>query len=225
VGLELQGCAGVGWDRVNFTAYLATGILFHNKTAGDFTEMCSGQCDLSAVTAIEYRRTSGDESFHGSGLTGRSTIAQPSAAALPSILIGAGCRVYNAPLSANLWAYTTTQPLIRNNGEPCDYHGSLQMELMTITTALLVDAASANAVTYAGDYRVFNESTPGVTLGPFSCAAVATAALASATLGSELASGSWGLAGATTASGNGGVFAGVGSMSSRLFCLPLAITN
>lgn len=164
IGLELQGVVDVDWDRLIFQGNLDVGILFHNKTATEFTEYCAGQAHFhrGVKVAVEYRNTGGVASFHGSGLTGMSTINTPLTPG-PSIIIGADCFPYNSPLSVQVWAYAEDEPIIRNDStEPLNFFGTLRMESFVSGTVVVVDNASAGYVNLAGGITVVS---PGVELG------------------------------------------------------------
>lgn len=132
VGLEFRACCGVYFDRIRFRGTHGVGIRFHNRDSGTYTEFCRGQADIqsSVPTAVEYKVTGGNASFHGSGLTAGSTINQPIGATAPSILIGTAARPYNAPLSVQIWTNSTTQPLISNRSglKSVNFKGEFSIE-------------------------------------------------------------------------------------------------
>jgi hypothetical protein len=181
VGLELQGACFFTWERLNFAGTQTTGILLHNYASGEFTEYCSGQADFAytVITALEYRVTSGNESFHGSGLTGQSTINQPATATSPSILIGAGCIPYNAPLDVTFWVRTATQALIRTStARPATFHGTIRVETFT-SGALVADATGAAIgaylITHVGSVMTLGAASGAIKLGALGLAERAAA--------------------------------------------------
>lgn len=102
-GIEIIGQGGVIPYRCRFGAN-ARGITLHNKNAGEFTEFCvATTCEFTGEcrTALEYERTAGNDSFHGSGLF--DCLINAHSAVDPVVLVGAGCFVYNAPMSVHLF--------------------------------------------------------------------------------------------------------------------------
>jgi len=143
VAVELQGSCSQHLRRCNIGPN-AVGILFHNYATGQFTEYCTAdetQFQPTCLTAIEYRKTSGNQSFHGSGLKNRCQINTPSTGTPVVIKVGADCLVYNAPLDAQVWV-NATSTLIQNNntGTPavnnCNWHGTLTIEPFSATLTL-----------------------------------------------------------------------------------------
>lgn len=128
-GVELDGVNGVGIGRVAFED-LAIGLLFHNATSGNFTEFnVANRCvfDSSTPVHIEYRRTSGTDSFHGSGFT-ECVFVQNAAASVPLIQVGANCAVYSAPWTGTIFA-VATEPLISSAATVAAMvYGTLQVE-------------------------------------------------------------------------------------------------
>ena len=133
--IEIRGQCGQVVRNCQFSAN-AIGVLFHNFAAGSFTEYCCADgCDFQAACnlPVEYRKTSGNQSFHGSGLRNRCTINTPSSGTPIVMLVGADCLVYNAPLDAQIWV-NASATLIKNNntGSPavnnCNWHGALTIE-------------------------------------------------------------------------------------------------
>lgn len=93
-------------QRVTYCTFKTNKVagLFHNLTTGSFSEHCTfAECDFrnDCQTVLEYRRAAGNDSFHGSGLTTHNTIVNNGIA--PVILINDFCKVYNAPLNAQVW--------------------------------------------------------------------------------------------------------------------------
>lgn len=102
IGIELAAACFVRVDRVKFDSSLAVGVLFHNDTASDFTEhniLRECQFTTTTGTAVEWRVTAGNESFHGSGLRDCQVTMNGTTAPFK---IGAGAHVYNAPLDLAL---------------------------------------------------------------------------------------------------------------------------
>jgi len=146
-GIELQGQCGQDIRRCQFGVN-ARGVVFHNASSGSFTEYCTAtDCDFSStcVTAIEYKRTSGNDSFNGSGLAGNCTVNSNSTN--PVVIVGNGCFPYNAPLSLQLWnaaAMTLIQNL-NTTALNCNWYGCIRMEQNTRMVTLATDDATGRS--------------------------------------------------------------------------------
>lgn len=121
VGTEIDGQCGMIYRGCQF-GKLAIGGLPHNKSAGNFTEYVVFEtCDFQEACKepLVYRRTGGNDSFHGTGLR-NSTIAESARATTSQIRIGGADStnnniiVYNAPLSVQVWK-NATNPILKNN--------------------------------------------------------------------------------------------------------------
>ena len=149
-GIELRGVIGVTPRNVRFVNS-AVGLLFHNKDAGSFTEFCvANECyfETSVARAIEYRITSGNNSFHGSGFRA-AVINQPEGAAVPSIKIGEGALVYNAPWDGVFFGHTAGVSLAKNHSTyTAAVYGHLGFEVGL--SQAIVDETSASSVYYGG---------------------------------------------------------------------------
>jgi hypothetical protein len=164
-GLELQGACSINWDRLTFSQSLSLGILFHNRDAGEFTEYCAGRANFFSKTGIEYRRGDGEESFHGSGLTGQSTINQADGATTPSILLGPGVIVYNAPMDVTVWIRSSTQPAIVDNSSRYNsLHGTIRTELF-VSGATLVGGSNPYRLVLVGNVMNLGGNPGGFKLG------------------------------------------------------------
>ena len=105
--IELAAACFMTFERLRFSN-LAKGVLFHNQTAGDFTEFdVFKDCRFEAnVTQwVEYRVTAGNDSFHGSGFQ-NCVFNQGFSATGPKFRIGPTARVYNAPLDCVIFGET-----------------------------------------------------------------------------------------------------------------------
>jgi len=131
VGVEVIAVIGAKFCELSFQN-LTTGVLFHNKSAGQFTEFSvvhDSWFRYDVKTAVEYRVTAGDSSFHGCGIAGSTIIEQPPTASAPSILIGANAYPYNAPLSFGVFMRSNTQPVILSNTDhPIYFYGDIRVE-------------------------------------------------------------------------------------------------
>lgn len=131
-------CRGIGNQKLKkcVLGANAVGLLLHNFSAGQFTEYCTAdECTFTSdcLTTIEYRKTGGDPSFHGSGLENRCKINTPTSGTHVSIIVGEDCLPYNSPLDAQVWGNVADAVLIdnRNVNPPinnCCWHGDLTVE-------------------------------------------------------------------------------------------------
>lgn len=163
-GLKIKRCL---FDTMN------TGIKFYNLNAGAFTEYCvADECEFTFNCSVPllYAVGAGTSSFHGSGLT-RCTIVTNTVG--PLIQIGAGCRVYNAPLDTQVW-YANNGTLIGNSSAiQCYFRGSLTLEnsgggVLTLASGLPVPFAgtiTASATGVAGGTLVQCQAV-SIDLGP-----------------------------------------------------------
>lgn len=124
------------------------GLQFYNGAGADFTEFCTfeGFIESTVKVAVDYAKgiTGGSESFHGSGLVGRTVINQPAGATLPSIRINAGCIVYNAPMSATIFGRTSNVALIQTrSARPATFYGDLRIECFSANILLSEMVADA----------------------------------------------------------------------------------
>ncbi|MFS8601183.1 hypothetical protein LRO89_01030 [Priestia megaterium] len=128
--LEISGTCNGGLENLRFYSG-KTGIVFHNEKAGEFTEYIVGDkvvFDSACQQAVRYKKTNGNESFHGSGIK-QFKINQSDTETLPKIQIDEGCFPYNSPLSGVFWARCAT-PLIKNANSVrhATFEGNLKIE-------------------------------------------------------------------------------------------------
>lgn len=106
-----------------------SGIRLWNQDSLGFTEFCGGDACWfrgNCTNHLEYMVTGGAQSFRGSGLKnhGLSNIADTKT----GVLIGAGCKVYNAPMDHEV-ASTGTTTFIQNNSTlPVTFSGQINVE-------------------------------------------------------------------------------------------------
>jgi len=157
--IELQGVCDFKIERVAFE-YSYGGVLFHNKDAGAFTEFCvieSCSIEGSVTKAIEYRRTNGHESFHGSGFRG-TRIGQDASTTTSAIEIGAGCVVYNAPFDGTFFGSAPYVSLIGSlSNRPAVVFGHLNFETHVFQN--IVHEASVSPVYFAGTISRLSNGT------------------------------------------------------------------
>lgn len=127
-GATLVEAAGQGGVRINIRWGKASiGLLAHNEQAGQFTEWVTagGEFSEECLTALEYRRSAGDESFHGTGLDDALINSNNDWV----VFVGANCLPYNAPLNAQIWTKKAGQCIVLNNGLTYAYFtGELTLE-------------------------------------------------------------------------------------------------
>ncbi|WP_141431415.1 hypothetical protein [Bacillus sp. 03113] len=161
IAIEFADTVGVDAYKCQFGTN-KVGILFHNEDG--FTEKCVGDsCDFleTCKIAVEYRKTNGTESFHGSGLND-CTINQSETAVDPKILIGPGCEVYNAPKNSTIWIRCGT-PIIKNlSSLPVTFHGHINTECFgTGYVCQLADPATNPVYLVGGTTHLDNKASLG----------------------------------------------------------------
>jgi hypothetical protein len=160
--IEFAGQCGSWVENCYFDAN-AIGVRFHNDVSGAFTEFCTVRnCEFRAActTTLEYKRTSGNNSFHGSGFdVGKNTINASSTGPVVSI-DGTSCYVYNAPCYAQIFSTTNSITVFQNGNSvapiPVSFAGQLSIETNTGVTTTLGGGAS---VLFAGPVRVAGATT------------------------------------------------------------------
>ena len=157
-GIEFDGQNGITVKDCRFDTN-AIGILFHNKSASTFTEyVVADSCDFhSTCTQVaQYKVTSGNDSFHGSGLR-NCTVSTINS---PVIETDANAVVYNAPLSLQVWLNSTDATLIENNSSfEQMFYGTITAEIFSPYILTLADTGE---VDFVGNISVLGE---GVTYG------------------------------------------------------------
>lgn len=150
---KVEGQCGLRWIRCHFINNTAgtPAIWLYNDSA-NFTEFCvAEQCDFATTSplAMKYERAGGSssDSFHGSGLL--NCIGHNGTANL--IEIGATCRVYNAPMTVDTFASSTSTIIQNNSTIPCTMFGTLGVETSGGTVTTFAQLAGGNAVNYVGE--------------------------------------------------------------------------
>jgi hypothetical protein len=110
--------------------------------------VCSSDLDfrVNCASAAEYKVTAGNDSFNLSGLNNRCTINIPNGGT--AILIGAGCKVYNAPLDVQVWGNGGAATLVANSAstKPCQMAGEVSYEVNTGSLVL----GSGSTINFTG---------------------------------------------------------------------------
>lgn len=160
IGIEASGVNGSVFRNIKF-GRLKTGILLHNKFPGEFTEyVVAEHCDFQSAckTALEYKRTNGYDSFHGSGLSLGCTINQALSETEPKIKIGPGCLPYHSPLDISVWTRNST-PIIRNEGHVnSNFYGDQKVEVIGRNVVELVDS-TRNHIYICGHFMSFGDTS------------------------------------------------------------------
>jgi hypothetical protein len=165
LGVEIDGQNGVLIDACQFDSN-AVGVLFHNRSAGSFSEydvVEHSDFTVSVATAIEYRRyidkqnpkASGTTSFNGSGMRFSTTHATGS----PVVLVCDTCQPYNAPLSMQVWASAPSILIQNNNSNPdvkCDWAGTITIESGPESVLTLADGPPVTL--FVGSIEANNQS-------------------------------------------------------------------
>lgn len=149
------GVCGFKLIRCMFDAN-AIGVQWHNEAAGSFTEYCTAEsCEWRASCLIDgdFKVTSGNNSFNGSGINGRGLIN--ASATGPVVRVGSGANVYNAPFDAQVWATGGSITIFQNNNAsapvPAGFAGEFTLETTTSVTTTL---GSSHSVYFAGPVQV-----------------------------------------------------------------------
>lgn len=157
--IEIAGAGGLTVDNVRFKT-ASKGVLFHNEVASTFTEfnvIRNSHFESDVTTHVEYKRTSGTDSFHGSGFEG-CVFNQDPADLAAKVVVGENCKVYNAPWSGHFFATAEDVPLITNDGVTVTCFGDIALESSSSSIACpVVDTGSANPVLLAGRFVALNE--------------------------------------------------------------------
>ena len=159
--VEVQGQDGLVFRGCKFDTN-AVGLLLHNSYVGTFTEFCIAEfCEFSSncVTALEYRRTSGNNSFHGSGL--KNCLINSSSTGAPCILVGNGCLAYNAPLWVTVFPHATTTYLIKNNDTTSlnnNWHGHISLEPNASQKIVIGQNVSTGITLFIGTFSSINQN-------------------------------------------------------------------
>lgn len=139
--VEIDGQGGVILNIVTFTPYFRA-VVLNNKASGQFSEFDQSTVNTNGTqTALEYRVTSGNASFHGSGLVNESVI-NFGCNNTPAILIGTGAVPYAAPMDAHFFPASGSCNIIQNNG-----------------------ASSFGEIYFAGNVQVEQGGATAVTMG------------------------------------------------------------
>lgn len=112
-GLEIQGQGAGKLSRLRFETN-AFGLVLHNKDGGQFTEFDTWEdCTFAAacLQAWWFKKSAGEQSFHGTGPVGNVTIEQASPAVGSAVVGDPDVFVYNAPAELQWFCFDDSVPL------------------------------------------------------------------------------------------------------------------
>lgn len=157
-GIEIAGKGGVipyqiYFEDMNFACQ------FHNRASGEFTELCVlTECSIGRTCegTLRYRITSGNESFHGSGMR----LCEINTDGIrPVVTVNDGALVYNAPIDARVWTYVDSVLIQNDNTSPrraVYSYGDIKHESFSSTTLKLCNSPNFDGGTYhEGFYHAF----------------------------------------------------------------------
>jgi len=160
--LEFNGACGAKGRNILFgsgAAAGAAGCRWHNEAVNDFTEFCTLEgCEIqNGVTLpFEYKITSGNNSFHGSGPGGGPENIVVRSTTGPVLQAdGTGTFIYNAPFHVQVFATSADCTVFQNNNSvapvPITFSGVLSIETTTSRTITLGAGAQ---VLFAGPVKL-----------------------------------------------------------------------
>lgn len=159
-GIVNQGKDGVWAYRCRFDSCYS-GMRLWNKDSLAFTEFSGadscwfrGNCTYH----LEYMVTGGSPSFRGSGLKNRglSNIANGGT----GVLIGAGAKVYNAPMDHEIASSGTTTFIQNNSTQPVSFSGYINTE----TSGGVCTLGAGNRIWFPGKENHSGENVVAGTL-------------------------------------------------------------
>jgi hypothetical protein len=158
IAVEFSGQDGAKAFNCRF-GVSAEGVRFSNIDTGAFTEYSTAegcQFDDSCVLHMNYVRTNGNDSFHGSGMGRRCTSNRSAGKVVTHI--GPGCKIYNSPVDVQVWA-TGAVTLIQNDSTlPTSTHGLVTYETSDPNVLTL---GAGNAIDFVGDVMGTGIATAG----------------------------------------------------------------
>jgi len=162
IALEFMGQCGSKAVNCLFSTN-AVGVRWHNSLANTFTEFCTLEgCEWAnaCVLSMEYKVTSGNNSFHGSGPGGGTENVVNNNNGTVIKADGTGCFVYNAPCNLQVFATLANTTIFQNNNSvapvPIAFSGTLSIETNSSQTVTLGAGAS---VYFAGPVKVIGMTT------------------------------------------------------------------
>lgn len=164
--IEIAGQCGQMIRKCTF-GQNAVGLCLHNEVDGQFSEWDTAEeCEWkdACVTAVEYKRTKGNLSFHGSGLVKMNWINTKTGGGGPVILVQDGCLPYNAPLNVQVW-HTGDKTLIENrNGPPSNFSPCFYGALTSESFKGALTLGKSGRILFSGPIQAFGGHTEAGTL-------------------------------------------------------------
>lgn len=159
IALEFNGACGA-LARNLLIKNAATGVRWHNETSGSFTEFCTleGVEIANSVTLpFEYKITSGNNSFHGSG-PGGGTENVVQRGGSPSTVLqadGTGTFIYNSPFNVQVFSTAADCTIFQNNNSvapiPISFTGVLSIET---SSARIITLGAGAGVWFSGSVKL-----------------------------------------------------------------------
>lgn len=156
--IEVAGQGGIIFRDCSFSQ-AGIGILAHNRDSGMFTEFVVAEAcsfNISCLNALTYRVSSGNASFHGTGLR-HCTINTPASGTGICVSIESGSLVYNAPLSVQVWGnanavlISSSVTSLRNS-----FYGVITVERF-VGTLTIASASDDRPIYFVGNLIAMNE--------------------------------------------------------------------
>jgi len=173
--LEFNGACGARARNVLFSTG-AVGVRWHNELASSFTEFCTAEgCETGTgcLLPYEYKVTSGNNSFHGSGPGGGTeNVVQVGASGTTVVQAdGTGCFVYNAPCHLQVFCTSSNVTIFQNNNSvapvPISFAGTVSIETASTRTITLGAGAQVFFVGPVRPIGVTNLTGDNVVAGTF----------------------------------------------------------
>lgn len=162
IALEFMGQCGSKAINCLFSTN-AVGVRWHNSLANTFTEFCTLEgCEWAnaCVLSMEYKVTSGNNSFHGSGPGGgaENVVNNNNGTVLKAD--GTGTFIYNAPCNMQVFATLANTTIFQNNNSvapvPISFSGTLSIETNASQTVTLGAGAG---VYFVGPVKIIGMTT------------------------------------------------------------------
>lgn len=171
-GIENAGTIGFRMRDILYKN-CASAQLFHNEDTGAFSEFnWMEDCEWDNNTVeLEYKVTSGNDSFNNSGIKRGGIINCPTSASDHAVIkIGAGCKPYNTPVYTHIQGNGSTATLFRNGSTSLVHvEGTVTYEMSGGGTLYKADKVQGdfNAANAVRGTVVFNGTSASVENGNF----------------------------------------------------------
>jgi hypothetical protein len=156
IGVEFAGQCGSRVQNCYFDTN-AVGVRWHNDVSGAFTEFCTvegSEWRGTCVLPMEYKRTSGNSSFHGSGTDVTKNVVVSNGGPVVQV-DGTGCTVYNGPCYMQVFCTVADATIFQNNNSVAPTQLGFTGRLTLETSSSRNITLGAGGVTYfAGPIQV-----------------------------------------------------------------------